>query len=255
MAANNMYSWAEYYDLTQSGLSGDIPFFLEMARQADGEILDLACGTGRISIPLAEAGHQVTGLDLSTEMLARAEQKAKERGVLDRLAFLQGDMRKFELRKKFPLIMIPFRSFLHLLHIHEQMKALSCIRQHLSPGGKFVMNVFVPAISHLYEESERMSLRGTYPLESGDEIAMWDYTRYDHFQQLCEVTRTYERTNNEGLVTEKVVGRFTLRYIFPAELHHLLRLNGFKVVQRYGSFNKDPFDQKSTELVIVAEAR
>ncbi|MCK9907056.1 class I SAM-dependent methyltransferase, partial [Frankia sp. Cpl3] len=85
MAANNMYSWAEYYDLTQSGLSGDIPFFLEMARQADGEILDLACGTGRISIPLAEAGHQVTGLDLSTEMLARAEQKAKERGVLDRL--------------------------------------------------------------------------------------------------------------------------------------------------------------------------
>lgn len=254
MAANNMYRWAEYYDLTQRGLSGDIPFFLEMARQANGEILDLACGTGRISIPLAEAGIQVTGLDLSTEMLERAREKANERGVLDRLTFLQGDMRKFELGKTFPLIMIPFRSFLHLLHIQEQMQALSCIRRHLAPGGRFVLNVFVPKISHLYEESEKMSLRGTYPLESGDEIAMWDYTRYDHFQQLSEVTRTYERTNSEGLVTEKVVGRFTLRYIFPAELHHLLRLNGFKVVQRYGSFDKEPFDRNSTELIIVAEA-
>ncbi|MFY0545618.1 class I SAM-dependent methyltransferase [Brevibacillus sp. H7] len=250
---NDMYRWADYYDLTQRGVSGDIPFYLEMAQQAQGEILDLACGTGRISIPLAEAGLTVTGLDLSAEMLKRAEEKAKERGVADRVSFLQGDMRTFDLGRKFPLIMIPFRSFLHLLHIHEQMKALTCIRKHLAPGGTFVMNVFVPKISHLYEESEKMSLRGTYRLETGEEIAMWDYTRYDHFQQLSEVTRTYERISPEGLVTEKVVGRFTLRYIFPAELHHLLRLNGFKVIQRFGSFTKEPFTQNSSELIIVAQ--
>jgi ubiquinone/menaquinone biosynthesis C-methylase UbiE len=251
---SDMYRWAEYYDLTQRGVAGDIDFYLEMAKQAEGEILDLACGTGRIAIPLAEAGLKVTGLDLSAEMLKRAEQKAQERGVADRITFLQGDMRTFDLGKTFPLIMIPFRSFLHLLHIHEQMKALACVRKHLSPGGKFVMNVFVPKISHLYEESEKMSLRGTYRLDSGEEIAMWDYTRYDHFQQLSEVTRTYERISPEGVVTEKVVGRFTLRYIFPAELHHLLRLNGFKVTQRYGSFAKTPFDASSTELIVVAEA-
>jgi ubiquinone/menaquinone biosynthesis C-methylase UbiE len=225
-----------------------------MAQQAQGDILDLACGTGRIAIPLAEAGLAVTGLDLSADMLKRAEEKAKDRGVAERITFLQGDMRTFDLGKTFSLIMIPFRSFLHLLHIHEQMKALSCIRKHLAPGGKFVMNVFVPKISHLYEESEKLSLRGTYRLDSGEEIAMWDYTRYDHFQQLSEVTRTYERISPDGVVTEKVVGRFTLRYIFPAELHHLLRLNGFKVTQRYGSFAKTPFDQNSTELIVVAEA-
>lgn len=252
--AVNMYQWADYYDITQRGVTGDIPFYLEVARENQGEVLDLACGTGRITIPLAQEGIAVTGLDLSIEMLERAKRKAEVAGVVDRIHFVQGDMRTFDLQKKFSTIMIPFRSFLHLLYIQDQMKALGRIRQHLLPGGKLVMNVFVPKIDHLYEESEKMSLRGMYPLESGEQVAMWDYTIYDHFQQLSEVTRTYERISPDGIVQEKVVGRFTLRYIFPSELHHLLRLNGFKVVQRYGSFEKAPFDQKSTELILVAEA-
>ncbi|RNB92246.1 class I SAM-dependent methyltransferase [Brevibacillus fluminis] len=250
---NNMYSWADYYDLTQRGVPGDVPFYVETARKYGGDVLDLACGTGRVSIPLAEAGLEVTGMDLSSEMLTRAQVKAQEAGFSEQIAFLQGDMRKFELGKTFSVIMIPFRSFLHLLQIHEQMKTLSCIRRHLKPGGKLIMNVFVPKIEHLYEESEKMSLRSIFPLESGEQVAMWDYTRYDHFQQLSEVTRTYERLSPQGVVTEKVVGRFTLRYIFPTELHHLLRLNGFKVIERYGAFDKSPFDAKSSELILVAE--
>lgn len=248
-----MYRWAEYYDSTQRGIAGDIAFYVETARKYGNDVLDLACGTGRVSIPLAEAGLEVTGMDLSADMLERAAQKAEIAGMAERITFLQGDMRKFELNKTFSVIMIPFRSFLHLLQIHEQMKALGCIRRHLKPGGKLIMNVFVPKIEHLHEESEKMSLRSIFPLETGEQIAMWDYTRYDHFQQLSEVTRTYERISREGVVTEKVVGRFTLRYIFPTELHHLLRLNGFKVIERYGSFEKSPFDAKSSELILVAE--
>lgn len=251
---SNMYQWADYYDLTQRGVTGDVSFYLEQAEQAGGKVLDLACGTGRISIPMAKAGIDVTGLDLSQEMLEKARQKASEEGVADSLRLLQGDMRHFDLGQTFSLIMIPFRSFLHLLQIHEQMKALTCIRKHLAPGGKLVMNVFVPKISHFHEENEKMSLRGTYRLDTGEEVAMWDYTRYDHFQQLCEVTRTYERSEASGLVTERVTGRFTLRYIFPAELHHLLRLNGFKVTQRYGNFAKGAFDATSNEMIVVAEA-
>ncbi|KMZ42574.1 MULTISPECIES: class I SAM-dependent methyltransferase [Bacillales] len=250
---SNMYQWADYYDLTQRGVAGDVEFYLEQAKLAGGKVLDLACGTGRISIPMAQAGIDVTGIDLSQDMLARAQVKAEEQGVTSGLKLLQGDMRAFDLQESFSLIMIPFRSFLHLLHVQEQMKALTCIRKHLAPGGKFIMNVFVPKIHHFYEENEKMSLRGTYPLPSGEEVAMWDYTRYDHFQQLSEVTRIYERTDAQGVVTERVKGRFTLRYIFPAELHHLLRLNGLKVTQRYGSFAKTPFDANSSELILVAE--
>jgi len=250
----NMYQWADYYDLTQHGVSGDAEFYLEQARLAGGKVLELGCGTGRITIPVAQAGIDVTGIDLSQEMLARAEEKAQKQAVTTGLNLVQGDMRQFELGETFSLIMIPFRSFLHLLHIQEQMKALTCIRKHLAPGGKLVLNVFVPKIHHFYEENEKMSLRGTHKLPSGEEVAMWDYTRYDHFQQLCEVTRIYERSNAQGLMTERVTGRFNLRYIFPAELHHLLRLNGFKVKERYGSFAKTPFDASSSELIMIAEA-
>jgi len=254
MSMNNMYRWAEYYDLTQRGVAGDVDFYINMAKESGGEVLDLACGTGRISIPMAQAGVRVTGVDLSTDMLELAKQKAGELGLDHQISFVQGDMRHFQFEKKFSAIMIPFRSFLHLLHIRDQMKALSCIRQHLAEDGVFVMNVFVPLIKHLYEESEKMALRGMFPMESGEQIAMWDFTRYDHFQQLAEVTRSYERIAVSGEVVEKVVGKFTLRYIFPAELFHLLRLNGLKVVQSYGSFDKRPFDQRSTELIIVAKA-
>lgn len=249
-----MYHLTDYYDLTQKGVTGDVAFYLEQAQQAKGDILDLACGTGRITIPLAEAGLAATGLELSAEMLQKAKDKAAAANVSELVTFVQGDMRNFDLGRPFALVMIPFRSFLHLLHIHEQIKALTAIRKHLAPGGKLLMNVFVPKIADLHQEAEKLSLQGVYPLANGEQVMMWDYTRYDHFQQLCEVTRTFERTEASGTVIERVVGRFTLRYIFPAELHHLLRLNGFKVVQRYGSFAKTPFDQHSTELIIVAEA-
>ncbi|MDR7317821.1 class I SAM-dependent methyltransferase [Brevibacillus nitrificans] len=251
---SNMYDWADYYDLTQRGLNGDVEYYMDQAKQAGGKVLELGCGTGRITLPLAQAGISVTGLDLSQKMLDRAKAKAEELGVADSVRLLQGDMRSFDLGETYSLIMIPFRSFLHLLHIQEQMKALACIRKHLAPGGKFAMNVFVPKIQHFYEENEKMSLRGTHRMENGDEVAMWDYTRYDHFQQLAEVTRIYERSNAAGVMTERVTGRFTLRYIFPTELHHLLRLNGFKVTQRYGSFAKTAFDANSSELILVAEA-
>lgn len=251
----NMYQWAEYYDLTNRGVAGDVEFYAGMAKEAGGDVLELACGTGRVTIPAAQAGAVVTGLDLSEEMLERAREKAEQAGVAERIRFVRGDMRHFDLGQTFSLIMIPFRSFLHLLYVQDQMKALACIRRHLAPGGKLAMNVFVPLISHLYEEREKMSLRGVYPMEGGGQVYVWDYTRYDYFQQLSEVTRTYERINPSGTLVEKVVGRFTLRYIFPAELHHLLRLNGFKVTERYGAFDKRPFDANSTELIVVAEAQ
>lgn len=248
----NMYHWADYYDLTQQGLAGDLAFYEEYAKAAKGEVLELGCGTGRVTIPLAKAGIDMTGLEISREMLEKAVTKAEEAGVIEHLSFIQGDMRQFSLGKKFGLIMIPYRSFLHLLHIQEQMKALRCIREHLQPGGKLVFNVFVPHIKHLYEESEKLTLRGMYPLGDGQEVAMYDFTRYDYFQQVAEVTRSYERLDQNGKMQERVTGRFTLRYVFPTELHHLLRLAGFKVLERYGSFAKAPFDATSTEFIIVA---
>jgi ubiquinone/menaquinone biosynthesis C-methylase UbiE len=248
------YDWTDYYDIVSNGLEGDVEFYTEMARQANGPVLELACGTGRISLPIALRGMEVVGIDSSEKMLQKARVKAEMAGVSGKIEFIHGDMRTFELGRTFSLVMIPYRSFLHLLSVKDQMAALRQVRKHLSEGGLLAMNVFVPFIQHLYEQNEKSSTRGIYAIpDSEDRLVVWDYMRYDYFQQIVEVIRQYERTDATGVVVERVIAPFHIRYIFPAELHHLLRLAGFTIVGRYGSFAKTPFGPESTELIIVAK--
>ncbi|MFT9848687.1 class I SAM-dependent methyltransferase [Aneurinibacillus sp. REN35] len=248
------YDWTDYYDIVSDGLEGDVGFYTELALQTGGSVLDLACGTGRISMPLALNGLEVYGVDSSEKMLEKARMKAEMAQVGDRVTFIHGDMRTFNLERTFPLIMVPYRSFLHMLSVKEQIAALRQIRQHLPDGGLLALNIFVPLISHLYEQNEKSASRGIYAIPgTTDRLAVWDYTRYDHFQQIAEIIRQYERMDRDGTVIQRVVAPFHIRYIFPAEMHHLLRLAGFSVIGRYGSFAKEAFGPSSTELIIVAK--
>ncbi|AMA74058.1 MULTISPECIES: class I SAM-dependent methyltransferase [Aneurinibacillus] len=248
------YEWTDYYDIISTGLEHDVEFYTELALEVKGPVVDLACGTGRISIPMALKDVEVVGIDACERMLEKARAKAKMARVSDKIKFVHSDMRTFELGRTFSLIMIPYRSFLHLLSIKDQMAALRQVRKHLVEGGILALNVFVPQIKHLYEEDEKSSTRGIYSIPgSEDRLVVWDYTRYDHFQQIAEVIRQYERTDRNGIVVQRVVTPFHIRYIFPAELHHLLRLAGFSVIGRYGNFYKEPFESKSTELILVAK--
>ncbi|WP_027415588.1 class I SAM-dependent methyltransferase [Aneurinibacillus terranovensis] len=248
------YDWTDYYDIVSNGLEHDIEFYTELAGNVGGPVLDLGCGTGRISIPVARTGTNVVGVDSSGRMLEKARMKAKLMKVEDKINFVEGDMRTFELRQVFSMAMIPYRSFLHLLTVKDQMIALRQIRKHLSEEGLLALNIFVPTIRSLYEQDEKSSTRGIYEIPgSDDRLVVWDYTRYDHFQQIAEIIRQYERVDSSGVVLQRVVAPFHIRYIYPAELHHLLRLVGFSIVGRYGDFKKGTFGPESTELVIVAK--
>jgi ubiquinone/menaquinone biosynthesis C-methylase UbiE len=248
------YDWTDYYDIVSNGLAHDVEFYTELAVNAKGKVLELACGTGRISIPIARKGVEIIGIDSSEKMLEKGRVKAEMAQVSDTLQFVQGDMRTFELEETFPLIMIPYRSFLHLLTVKDQMSALRQIRKHLSDDGLLALNVFVPHIADLYEQDEKSSTRGIYPIPgSKDQLVVWDYTRYDHFQQIAEIIRQYERIDSDGVVLQRVVSPLHIRYVFPAELHHLLRLAGFRIVERYGDFTKGTFGAQSKELILVAK--
>ncbi|WP_369405493.1 class I SAM-dependent methyltransferase [Aneurinibacillus tyrosinisolvens] len=248
------YDWTDYYDVISTGIDYDIEFYTELAKSANGPVLDLACGTGRFLVPMAMQGIEVVGVDSSDKMLAKAKAKAEIAKVVDRIAFVEADMRSFELERTFPLVMVPYRSFLHLLTVKDQVAALRQIRKHLAKDGLLALNIFVPLIKHLYEQEERSSTRGIYPIPgSEDRLVVWDYTRYDHFQQIAEIIRQYERTNKSGELIQRVIAPFHIRYIFPMELHHLLKLAGFSVVSRYGDFKKAAFGPESTELIIVAK--
>jgi SAM-dependent methyltransferase len=248
------YDWTDYYDIVSTGLQHDIEFYTDIAREANGSILELGCGTGRITIPAAMAGADIIGLDLSIAMLEKARMKAKVMKVDHRVAFKEGDMRDFSLDKKFAAVIIPYRSFLHLLTVKDQQAALRSIRDHLQEDGILAFNIFVPSIKHLYEQDERSSTRGIYEIPgSEDKLYVWDYTRYDHYQQIAEIIRQYERVSRTGVVVEKVNAPFYIRYMLPVECQHLLKLAGFSVLYRYGDFQRGEFGPDSTELIVVAK--
>src|SRR5437899_570607 len=137
---------ADYYDESPivKGRLQDVAFYRDAVRDFGDPILELGCGTGRITMALAEAGKRITGLDLSGRMLERA---VKKRGALrvearERVHFVQGDMAGFDLGEKFRLVIIPFRPFQHLLEVRQQLDCLECVRKHLASGGRLVLDAF-----------------------------------------------------------------------------------------------------------------
>ena len=136
--------WAEIYDTVYSYVREDIPFYIEEARRSDGPVLELGCGTGRVTIPIAQSGINIIGLDSSTEMLRKAQDKVQTLPVdTSNISFLHEDMRNFSVDQEFGLVIIPFRGFLSLLSVADQVDTLAMVKKHLAPGGRLVFNVFI----------------------------------------------------------------------------------------------------------------
>ncbi|MGK5089139.1 class I SAM-dependent methyltransferase [Bdellovibrionota bacterium FG-2] len=132
-----------FYDAMNT-FTTDLSFYLDYALRARGEVLELCCGTGRLTIPMAKAGIRITGLDFTKSMLTRAKEKAKSAG-LD-IPFIKEDMRAVRLRKKFKMIFIPFYSLLNTYTIEDTERVFETVRRHLAPGGRFLFDVFNPRV-------------------------------------------------------------------------------------------------------------
>src|SRR3989304_2932923 len=162
---DDYYSDPEAYDSERGDdpiRRDDIPFYVGLAKEAAAAghaVLELACGTGRVTIAIAEAGLPIVGLDASPAMLGRARHKTEGR---DNPRWVDGDMRDFRLDERFGLVIIPFRSFLHLLTVADQKACLAHIREHLAEGGRLALNVFNPdlAVIFRYEMEHLLALSG-----------------------------------------------------------------------------------------------
>src|SRR5690242_13252024 len=145
---------AETYDTRTSGFPGEIDFWVARARESGGPVLELACGTGRVSWPIARADIDIVGIDVSPAMLGRAEAKrAREAAeVAARARFLPGDMADFTLDERFALAIIPFRAFQALMTVEDQRRSLGCIHRHLKPDGRLIVDIFDPRLDLLLEQ-------------------------------------------------------------------------------------------------------
>ena len=251
---------ADYYDESPivKGRVQDVAFYRNAARDFGDPILELGCGTGRITMALAEAGKRITGLDLSGRMLERA---VKKRAALrvearERVHLVQGDMARFDLGEKFRLVIIPFRPFQHLLEVRQQMDCLECVRKHLAPGGRLILDVFQTDAERMHDPVHMREVQLTeYETADGRHVRISERVAAFHrAEQRNDVEMIFSITHRDGR-QERLVFAWPLRYFFRYEVEHLLARCGFKVAARYGDFDRSPIRGDSPEMIFVAETR
>jgi SAM-dependent methyltransferase len=251
---------AEYFDWLWGDVvrgRADADFYLQAAKRLGGGTLELGCGTGRVLLPLAEAGHRVCGLDLSPHMLERCRAKLAQLPsvVEERVRLVEGDMVEFELEERFHLVTFPFRSFQHLENVSDQLACLECAHRHLAPGGQLILDLFQtdPRRMHDPEFFEERAIPGEAALPDGRRVRLAERAVALHRAiQSNDVELIFYVTHPDGRV-ERIVNAFPVRYFFRYEVEHLLARRGFHVVELFGSFDRTPLRDDSPEMIFVAQ--
>jgi ubiquinone/menaquinone biosynthesis C-methylase UbiE len=244
---------ARFYDYEQGNFTKDIPFYGEYAKECKGEVLELACGTGRILIPIAKDGVTITGIDISEEMLKTAKQKTDvlDKSIKQNIKLIRGDMSVFNLKKRFSLIFIAFRSFQSLVTRKKQSQCLECVREHLKNSGTFILDLFAPRHDLLAQVNRSVYLGEFYDRENDVYMTRRAEDEYNLADQTLKEDRFYEWTDKQGIFHQQRWS-FELSYLFRYEAELLLEKHGLLIEHVFGDFDKSPYDYYSGEQIFVA---
>jgi SAM-dependent methyltransferase len=250
----NFYTDAWRYDLVEGAYATGnfLDFYRRQISRYGEPVLELACGSGRLTIPLAEDGIDITGLDISKEMLALAKRKASERGI--DIPFIRGDIRKFGLRKRFKFIFIPAQSLSHLHEQEEMEDCFSCVQRHLTKDGRFLIELFNPSLSLLSRNPDEAYPIGSGPFElpgGTGKVFVSCRARYDSAAQVNAIQFIYR---HEPGGEEKVLS-FAMRQFYPQEIDSLLSYNGFLIEYKYGDYHENQFSNGANKQLIVCKAK
>jgi SAM-dependent methyltransferase len=244
------------YDIEDSSDTG-VAFYSGLAQATGGPVLEIACGTGRVSIPIARLGLPVVGLDIVPGMLARA--RGKSAGLPAR--WVEGDARTFDLGERFRLIFMTGNAFQAFLTLADQQALLQRVRAHLHDQGLFAFETRNPRWAsgepHHKGEGQFANLETraqaedgpTYTDSSGHTVRVSRTQAYDHVAQILHWT-TYRRWR-EGEQEQAKITRIAVRYTFPQELAALLYYNGLTIVRQYGDWNLEPLTAASPSIISV----
>jgi SAM-dependent methyltransferase len=246
MIATDEYDDPACYDAEYGGIDDAARFFLALAEGAGRRVLDLGCGTGRLAIPLARAGKEVTALDRSRAMLAYADRKAAALGV----RWVEGDFRSFDLGGRFDLILACGHAFQALLTETDQRMSLRCARRHLAAGGRLAFDTRNTVPLHLDVDGAERPWH-SFVLPDGIQVDVSGTEAYDAATGIMRY-RTFRTRRDSGLRTETVLD---IKFTAPADLRRLLDDCGLEPDQLLGDFSGGPLTASSPEIVVVARPK
>jgi SAM-dependent methyltransferase len=230
-------AFADIYEDWSAPMTEDVQFYVELARETEGPVVELAVGTGRVAVPVAQAiGRPVIGIDVSAAMLGKAREAADAAGV--KLELREGDMRELSLEEPAALIYCPYRSLLHLPTWADRRLVFARIAAALEPGGRFAWNSFVfdPAIAFPQDRVAR-------PFPGSTTI--WVYAEHHPEDNRVDVTAFVGQPGQHARELQ-------LWWVRRSEWEGLLDVAGLETEALYGWFDRRPFDEESREFVWVA---
>jgi SAM-dependent methyltransferase len=242
-----LYRDPQRYDLIASLRSpGDLPFYRRQLERFGAPLLELGCGTGRITLPLAAEGVAVCGIDNAAALLEHARAKADAADIS--LELRQADMRDFDLGRRFRLVLLPYNAINHLIELDDLCAMLRCAERHLEAEGRLVIDTFQPDPSFLANDGG-----GELPIAEyddphhGEHVVMTETNAYDAATQVNWITWHYQVNGEPNARSD----RWAMRMFFPRELDALLALNGWVVEAKYGDYTESPFGSRSPKQLTV----
>ena len=240
-----LYYDGRHYDRREMHPVDDVAFWERQAAKYGDPVLELACGTGRITIPLAGAGYRVTGLDLMPSMLDEARRKGAAAG-LD-IGWVEGDCRGFDLGHEYSLVFIPYNSMNHIETYEDLEACLRCVREHMNARSRFIFDIFNPRLDILLRDPGRQYPHSSYDDPDGrGRIEITENNVYDPASQINTV-RLYFRLPDGGTARHDLICRMW----FPQEIDAIVKYNGFEIEHKYGDYDESAFRAESPKQIAV----
>lgn len=237
---------ANVYDGMNTHLN-DLQFYKRwLPKNKDARILELCCGKGRLTLPIANDGYDICGVDYTSSMLEQAKAKASEAGL--EIEFIEADIRTLNLPKKYDLIFIPFNSIHHLYKNEDVFKAFKAVKQHLKEGGLFLLDCFNPNIQFIVDAEKEQKEIAHYTTKDGRDVLIKQIMRYENKTQINRIEWHYY-INGEF----DSIQNLDMRLFFPQELDSYLEWNGFNIINKFGGFEEEAFNDTSEKQIFVCQ--
>jgi SAM-dependent methyltransferase len=237
---------ANIYDGMNTNLE-DLQFYKRwLPKDKSARLLELCCGTGRLTLPIAKEGYDISGVDFTSSMLEKAKIKATNEG-LD-VTFIEADIRNLNLPETYDLIFIPFNSIHHLYKNEDLFKAFKVVKNHLKEGGVFLLDCFNPNIQFIVEGEKEQQTIAQYTTKDKRDIVIKQIMRYENKTQINRIEWHYYINGAFDSIQN-----LDMRLFFPQELDSYIERNGFNIIHKFGSFEEETFTDHSEKQIFVCQ--